>query len=238
MEAVQKKLDEGKLAEAHLALSSLYGNPDLPPDMARQITELLDQLAGTVIYSRGHYLEPAYFSQPGETLEQIAQRYNVPWQLLAKINGLLPPDAPCMDDSAKARPLPPGTELKVVRGPFDAIVNLEQRTLTLMLQGRYAGRFRIGLGRDVPNPEGEYTVCNKVLGPAYYGPDGVTLEPFDPRNPLGEAWIGLSERLGIHGGADPQNLEGDTRGTIRVSRRDLHDLYGILSVGSRVTIMR
>lgn len=238
MEAVQKKLDEGKLAEAHLALSSLYGNPDLPPEMACQITDLLDQLAGTVIYSRGHYLEPAYFSQPGETLEQIAQRYNVPWQLLAKINGLMPPDAPCTEESAKTRLLPPGTELKVVRGPFDAIINLEQRTLTLMLQGRYAGRFRISLGRDVPSMEGEYTVNNKVLGPTYYGPDGVTLEPFDPRNPLGEAWIGLSDRLGIHGAANQQNLDTDPRGTIHVGRRDLHDLYGILSVGSRVTIMR
>ena len=93
MDAVQKKLDEGKLAEAHLALSTLYGNPDLPADQAKQITDLLDQLAGTVIYSRQHYLEPAYVTQPGDTLDKVAQKYSVPWQLLARINGLMPPGA-------------------------------------------------------------------------------------------------------------------------------------------------
>ena len=93
METVEQKLDEGQFAEAQLWLSILYNNPDLPPDQAKQITELLDQLAGTVIYSRQSYLEPAYTTQPGDTIGQIAQKYDVPWQLLAKINGLMPPNA-------------------------------------------------------------------------------------------------------------------------------------------------
>jgi len=29
---VQKSLDERRLADAHLALSKMYGNPDLPPE--------------------------------------------------------------------------------------------------------------------------------------------------------------------------------------------------------------
>ncbi len=82
MAEVQKKLDEGKLSEAHAALSALYGNPGLPGEEAKQITDLLDQLAGTVIYSRQFYLEPPYLSQPGETIEAIAQKYSVPWELL------------------------------------------------------------------------------------------------------------------------------------------------------------
>ena len=134
MDEVQKKLDEGKLAEAHLALSKLYGNPDLPADQAKQITDLLDQLAGTVIYSRQHYLEPAYLTQPGDTIDKIAQQYNVPWQLLARINGLMPPGAANTDEAAKDQPLPAGKELKVVRGPFDAVVRLDKHELTLMLQ--------------------------------------------------------------------------------------------------------
>jgi hypothetical protein len=239
MSAVQKKLDEGKLADAHLALSILYGSTELPAEQSKQITSLLDQLAGTVIYSRKHYLEPAYFAQPGDTLEKVAQKYNIPWQLLGRINGLISPNNPSTDATAKDQPLPAGMELKVVRGPFEAVVRLDRHELTLMLQNRYAGRFPIAVGRDQPKLDGEYTVRDKTPNPTYYGPDGVNINPNDPKNPLGAAWIGLTDRIGIHGAGDPQSIgRDDARGAIGVGNRDLQDLYGILSVGSRVRILR
>ncbi len=240
MEEVRKKLDAGKLAEAHLALSMLYrNNPDLPPDMAKQIVTLLDQLAGTVIYSRRHYMEPAYVTQPGDTIEKVAQKYDVPWQLLARINGLMPPGASNADMTLAQRPLPMDQKLKVVRGPFDAVIHLDRRELTLTLHNYYAGRFSIGIGRDQPKLDGEYTVGAKTLNPTYYGPDGVTIGPNDPKNPLGGAWIGLTDRIGIHGTNDSHGVgRDDNSGTICTGDRDLQDLYGILSVGSRVTILR
>lgn len=239
MDAVRKKLDEGKLAEAQAALSTLYGNPDLPANQAKQINGLLDQLAGTVIYSRQHHLEPPYATQPGDTLAKVAQKYSIPWQLLARINGLMPPNAPNIESAAKDQPLPAGMEMKVVRGPFDAVVHLDKHELVLMVQNRYAGRFPIGVGRDQPKLDGSYTVRDKTLSPTYYGPDGVNINPNDPKNPLGSAWIGLTDRIGIHGVSDPQAIgRDDNRGAICVGDRDLQDLYGILTVGSRVTILR
>ena len=239
MEGVRKKLDEKKLAEAQLALSILYVNPKLPADQAKQITDLLDQLAGTIIYSRQSYLQPPYVVQPGDTIDRIAQKYKVPWQLLARINGLISPGAPNSDETVKDQPLPAGRELKIIEGPFDAIISLDKRQLTLMVQNRYAGRFPIGIGRDQPKLDGQYTVGDKKLNPTYYSPDGITIGPNDPQNPLGGAWIGLTDRIGIHGTPDPQNLgRDDNRGSICVNGRDLQDLYGILSVGSRVTILR
>lgn len=239
MDGVRKKLDEGKLAEAQEALSILYVNPNLPADQAKQVTEMLDRLAGTVVYSRQNYLTPPYIVQPGDTIDRIAQKCKVPWQLLARINGLMPPGAPNSDETVKDQPLPVGKELKVIEGPFDAIVQLEKRQLTLMVHNLYAGRFSIGIGRDQPKLEGQYTVGDKKLNPTYYGPDGITINPNDSKNPLGGAWIGLTDRIGIHGAPDPQSVgRDDNRGTICVGDRDLRDLYGILSVGSRVTIMR
>ena len=232
MNAVQQKLAEGKLAEAHLALSKLYANPDLPPDQTKQINDLLDRLAGTVIYSRQHLLEPPYVTRQGDTLANVAQRYSVPWQLLARINGLMPPGATNDAEGTKDQPLPLGMELKVVRGPFDAVVDLDRHELTLMLNERYAGRFRIGVGRDQPLLDGNYTVQDKTLNPAYRGAN-------DPNSPPSGAWIGLGDRIGIHGVSDPQGIgRDDNRGAICVDDRDLQDLYGILSVGSRVTIRR
>ena len=89
-------------------------NRSSPAD-TQKVETLLGQLAGTVIYSTEHQLEPARVVKPGETLETIAKEYNVPWQLLAKINGIPAPDQ-----------LRPGQELKVVRGPFSAVVDLHR----------------------------------------------------------------------------------------------------------------
>jgi hypothetical protein len=242
MAEVQKSLGQRKYAEALLALSSLHNDPNLPPlpaEQQKQLDDLLGKLAGTVIYSRQHLLEKPYIVQPGDTLEKVAQQYQIPWQLLGRINNLLPPNGDVNDNESKDWRLPAGSEMKGVHGPFEAIVNLSRHELTLMLDGRYAGRFPIGVGRSQPNLEGTYTVREKTPNPTYRGPDGSQFGPGDPQNPLGSAWIGLTDRIGIHGASSPQGIgRDDDRGSICVSNREIQDLFGILSVGSRVTIVR
>jgi lipoprotein-anchoring transpeptidase ErfK/SrfK len=225
--AAKERLDQGNFVEIYEALSGWHGEQRLTADEDRQLTELLDQIAGTVVYSTEHYLEPAYRVRPGDTLDQIAATYNVTPQLLAKINGI--------DDP---RSLAPGTELKVVRGPFDATIDLDKLELTLKLQGRYAGRFLIGTGNDYPQLEGSYTVRQKMFDPTYYGREG-TIADNDPDNPLGKRWIGLDNQIGIHGTNDPRNVGAvDGRGAICLGDRDIDDVFDILTVGSRVVIRR
>lgn len=227
IQAALKKLNKGELAAAHESLSLFYANPGLTPEEDRQLTDLLDQVAGTVIYSRQHYLEPPYQVQPGENLQQIADRYEVPWQLLAKINGVRDPDH-----------LAPGQTLKVVRGPFNAVIHLDRYELTLLLHGRYAGRFPIGIGQDQPAMTGLQFVKDKMINPTYYG-NGQVIDADDPNNPLGERLIGLGGRLCIHGTNDPQSIgRSGGPGTIRLNGRDIDDVFDILSIGSRVVIQR
>ncbi len=232
LQAVQEAaqlLQSNQLADALLVLSRWYGHPKLSPEQHEQLNRLLDQLAGTVIYSRQHWLEEAYVVQPGETLEQIAHKYRVPWKLLAKINGILPPYQ-----------LQPGEKLKVVRGPFDAEVDLTRMTLTLFVDGgRYAGRFAVGVGTDIPPQPGEYVVLSKVENPSYRLPNQQILPGGDPNNPLGKFLIQLSGQLAIHGTNDPQSV-GRTGGPgcIRLGHRDIEDVFDILSVGSKVVIRR
>ena len=215
MEAAHNDLEQGKLAEVHQTLSLWYDNPQLAPDEARQITELLDQVAGTVVYSPEHLLERPYTVQSGDTLPRIARAYGVPWQLLAKINGIQDPEN-----------LQPGQELKVVRGPFDAVIHLDTHELTLKLGGLYAGRFPIGIGRDQRDLEGTYFVEDKILQP-------------DPNAPLGQFWIKLTDQIGIHGTNDPQYVGSDDGpGSICLDQQDIEDVHDILSIGSRVQILR
>ncbi len=91
MDAARHELESGQLATALRQLSAWYDDPRLTPVEQQQLSQLLDQVAGTVVYSTQHLLEPPYEVQPNERLEDIAQRYNVPWQLLAKINGIEDP---------------------------------------------------------------------------------------------------------------------------------------------------
>jgi LysM repeat protein len=228
MASVKRELEAGQLAVALQQLSACQGDPRLAPAEQQELCQLLDQVAGTVVYSTQHLLEPPYEVQPGERLEDIGQRYNVPWQLLAKINGI--------DDPQSLRP---GERLKVVRGPFNALVSLDRRELTLLLaDGLYAGRFGIGIGREHPPVEGVYSVSDKMINPVYRGRDRA-VSADDPSNPLGERWIGLGSELAIHGTDRPENVgRTDLPGSISLSPRDVEDVFDILSVGSKVTIRR
>ncbi len=228
METAQAKIDEGRLDEVHRVLTSWYGDPRLTAAESARLTDLLDQIAGTVIYSRSpNEFAHVHVVEAGETLETIAETNHVPWQLLARINGIRDPQN-----------LQPGQQLKVVSGPFHAVVHLDDGELTLMVQDRYAGRFPIGIGQDHENLEGTYQVRDKLVNPTYYGREEV-VDADDPRNPLGERWIGLGNQIGIHGTNDPKHV-GKTQpaGAICLGDRDIEDVYDILSVGSRVVIRR
>lgn len=215
LEAARDELQQGNLVEVLEKLSVWYDTPQLTAEEHRQLTDLLDQVAGTVVYSREHLLERPYVVKPGDNLQRIARAYGVPWQLLAKINGVRDPEN-----------LDPGEELKVVRGPFDAMIRLDNYEMTLMLRDLYAGRFRIGLGGDSQNLEGAYRVEDKIVHD-------------EPASPLGRYWIKLTDRIGIHGTSDPRNLgSSGGPGSIFLGDQDLEDVHDILSIGSRVRIVR
>lgn len=233
LENAQALLESGRLSEGLLELSRWYQDPRLAPEEQEYLVELLSRVAGSVIYSRQHLLENPYRVRAGDTLHRVAQQYNVPWRLLAKINGISDPDN-----------LSAGEELKVVPGPFDAVVDLTTWEMTLFLHGRYAGRFRIGLGEDDPTPEGEYTVKSKEVNPTYYGPD-VTIDQDDPENPLGELLLDLGGRVYLHATDDVSSLgRQGGRGSIRLSAADMEDVFDILTseseggMASRVVIRR
>ncbi|MBL9124080.1 MAG: LysM peptidoglycan-binding domain-containing protein, partial [Planctomycetaceae bacterium] len=182
---IQAQLDQGRLADAHLELSRGYRSPQFTPAQQAQVHDLLNRLAGTVVYSQESLLEPPYEVQPGDNLERIGKVYEVPWQLLAKINGIADPQQ-----------VQPGQTLKVVRGPFHATVELQSYTMTVWLGERYAGSFPIGIGRDAATPEGTFQVLGKQENPTYHGSD-VVIDANDPNNPLGERWIDLGNHIGI-----------------------------------------
>jgi lipoprotein-anchoring transpeptidase ErfK/SrfK len=221
----QSQIKDQQFHEALATLSAFYKSPDLTPHEHQQLLDVLDPLAGRVIYSREHLCEPAYTVRRNERLSEIAQRYSVPPQVLQKINGINNPDV-----------LVPGMELKVVTGPFRADVDVEAQELTVFLGRLYAGRFPIALGSDFRPTEGEFVVRDKRQDRVYYGIDGRQIPAGNPANPFGQVWLDLGREISIHGSATADGPQ--QRGCISLSPQDADDVYGILSIGSAVRILR
>lgn len=228
--AVQSALDRGELSQALLLLSDWYGDPSLTAAEASEVQDLLSQLAGSVIYSQEHRLEPPYMVQAGEKLEDIAQKYNVPWQLLAKINGIASPDQ-----------LQPGQQLKVVRGPFSARIDLSDRTLVLMLNRRYAGQFSVQVDPTTSVEEGAWSVNQKLLTPGSVGAlNSASTAPSEERSILLTNTGGVTNQVAILRAAGPASATAaEPAGrVIQLKGTDVQDVYDILSQGSQVTIRR
>jgi LysM repeat protein len=242
--AIQTALERGDLARAHRMLSPWFSDPSLTPAEAERVETLLGQLAGSVIYSTEHRLEPPYVVKPGETLETIAKQLDVPWQLLAKINGI-----------PQADQLRPGQQLKVVRGPFGAMIDLRRNQMALMVDGRYAGKFAVSTAPTASIPPGEWVVADKPAIPAappsvYAGAttsasQSVPSRAIRLRGAAGElAQLGVTVRIAAVDSAEaaanslPADGQRAAPYVVRVSPRDAEELSDILSVGSRVVIQR
>ena len=216
---------QDKRKDALATLSIFYNTPNISAEQRNEMLARLDPLAREVIYSKRHLLEQPHRMSRSETLQEVALTYDVPWQLLANINGIEDPLT-----------ILPGTELKVVRGPFRAEVNLTLKELTLFMGDYYAGRFPIAVGNDPLAVEGSYTIQDKQTGKTFYTRSGNQIAPGSPANPYGNFWMDLGNQISIHGSPDP--TRPNENGCISLAEDVADDLYGILSRGSSVTIRR
>lgn len=214
-----EKLSAGRYAEALTALSVWYDDPSLGLEESHRLEDLLGQLAGTVIYSQQDLLLPPHVVAPTETLPAIAAQLGVSWQLLAKINGVSDP-----------MQLVPGEHLKVIRGPFDAVVSVARRRISLQVGGAYAGSFPVTVGREfLPRVGTAVAVAEIRRAPS--------AQALAPAGPAADPAILLADGLSMQAADDPAVVTDDTApGSLIVSVRDLNELLDILGPGSRVLI--
>jgi lipoprotein-anchoring transpeptidase ErfK/SrfK len=210
--------------DAHAELSRLYWKY---PAQRQTLRPLIKDTATKIFTSADYQFGEPHIVEYGETLERIGRQYEVPWQYLAKLNSITP---------AK---LQAGQQLKVVRGPFGAVVDLSTFTLTIHAHGWYVQDYRIGVGRDGKTPVGRFEVHEKLENPVWYDPDGGVVEADDPENPLGEYWLGLGNHIGIHGTIDPATIgRAASRGCIHLGDKDIREVFELLGTGSEVTIRK
>ena len=169
-----------------------------------------------------------YIIQPGATLAKIASKNKVTPDLLANINNI-----------RNKHLIRAGQTIKLVKGPFHAVVDRSAFSLDVYLDNTFVRHYRVGLGADGSTPGGEWRVGTKLTNPTYYPPrGGRIIAADDPQNPLGERWIGLvgvggealgQERYGIHGTIEPESIGQETSlGCIRMYNEDVEELYTLL----------
>ncbi|MFQ5590954.1 MAG: L,D-transpeptidase family protein [Phycisphaerae bacterium] len=169
-----------------------------------------------------------YVIKTGDTLAKIAAPNMIPADLLADVNGLR--------DKNMIRA---GQTLKIIKGPFRAVITRDSFSLDLYLGDTFVKRYRVGLGIEGSTPAGEWRVSTKLKNPTYYPPrGGKIIAADDPNNPLGERWIGLEGvsgeavgqlRYGIHGTIEPDSIgRNASLGCVRMYNEDVESLYTYL----------
>jgi lipoprotein-anchoring transpeptidase ErfK/SrfK len=111
--------------------------------------------------------------------------------------------------------------------------------------------FRVGLGKSDSTPTGTWLVTQggKQKNPKFWGAgDLPPMEADDPKNPLGEFWLGLTgldgnaegrESYGIHGTIEPDSIGRQASlGCIRLGESDIALVYELLADGKSKVYIR
>lgn len=121
------------------------------------------------------------------------------------------------------------------------IINKSNNQLAFYQNNKLVRTFKVGTGRQPSyTPEGKFKIVNKIVNRPYYSgniPGG------DPRNPLGNRWLGLNARgtwgttYAIHGNNNPKSIGGYVSGgCIRMYDEEVEWLFKQVKVNTPVVI--
>lgn len=167
-----------------------------------------------------------YEIKPGDTLTQIAKKFNTTTELIMKSNNLT-------DDKILA-----GRKIKVWRRSFSMLLDKSQNMLMLKNNDEIFKTYIVSTGMNNSTPTGTFKIINKLKNPTWFKA-GAVVPPGSPENILGSRWLGFDlPGYGIHGTTDPQTLGKQvTQGCVRMSNSDIEELYAIIPVGTEVIIV-
>jgi lipoprotein-anchoring transpeptidase ErfK/SrfK len=123
------------------------------------------------------------------------------------------------------------------------VVKTRERTLHLVLGNGHTLRYRVGVGRVGKQWFGTTSIVSKHRLPAWSPPEELRrgkpawiVPGGAPENPMGAAALVLADNeLAIHGTNNPNSIGGFVSwGCVRMTNHDIMDLFGRVTVGTRV----
>lgn len=151
-------LQQGKLIDARTMLSEALLSAELDQASEKLVLAELEKLAQRTIFS-GQLVEDDPYTfyhvvESGDVLARLERRLElrIPWQLILKMNGL-----------SRAEDIRAGQRIKLVRGPFHAVVSKSRFMLDIYIQRdnmprTWVARVPCGLGKDGSTPVGMWKV--------------------------------------------------------------------------------
>jgi len=223
-----------RIIEGRDKLNAVLKMP-VSPEQSSSVKAQLSKLSEQWLFSRTFYAQDklcgSYEVQSGDYLSTIAEKHNIPYELLMEINNISRPES-----------LRAGERIKVVNGPFHAKVYRSTYKMDIYLQGTYVKTFPVGLGasgRQTPLGLWHIKAGGKIPHAIYTDPDsGAVIHPEDPTYPLGSRWMDLEglddntrdkKGFGIHGTKEPESIgKASSRGCIRLHNGDAIAVYNML----------
>ncbi len=261
--AAEPTIDPGLPADLHALISLGRQKVAAEPVIARQLltkalidartsdgerARLRDELArlnDELVFSpraiQGDPFVAVYAVQSGDALEKIARKNGLAthWRLIQRVNRLANPNRIQLNQ-----------KLKLVKGPFHAVVIKSAYRMDLYMgdpakphEWVFVRSLRVGLGEGNSTPTGDFVVRrgSKLENPHWVNPrTGEQFSKDDPKNPIGERWIGLeglgqsaaSTGYGIHGTIDPDSIgQQRSMGCVRLGEGDVELVYDLLGEG-------
>ena len=242
-------LAEKDPVKARAALTRLLEGSALGTADRMRGYDAINRINGVLVFSNrvvgGDPFSVAYRVESGDSLARIAkeQKLECDWRLLQRINGIASPNA-----------LHVGQTIKLPRGAFHAEVRKGEYRLNLYLGDGpdrvMIASYPIGLGELNTTPTGVFIVRpkSKLIDPEWRNPrTGEFFQSNDPKNPIGERWIGLKgiephnkgfEGYGIHGTIDQESIgQQRSMGCVRMRASDVEVVYEMLTEpNSTITI--
>jgi len=235
----QQDIAAGQIIAARDKLNRMLISMLLSSEERAAVKATLAMLSKKWLFSRDPYaadtLTGTYKVQIGDLLEKIAKNYKVPYEILMTINNIKRPEQ-----------LRAGETIKVINGPFHAIIYRSTFTMDLYLGNKtYVKSYEVGLGEEgLETPTGKWRVAKggKLVKPTWTDPKtGRTYVADDPDYPLGSRYIGLEgiegnakDRTGfaIHGTKEPETIRTrSSGGCIRLLNGEVIELYNLLTSG-------
>jgi len=128
------------------------------------------------------------------------------------------------------------------------VVETGERALYLVTGKGQAIKYPVGVGRSGQQWFGATRIVSKHIKPAWKPPESIRgrrspdfyIESGSPKNPMGAAALVLRDNeLAIHGTNNPGSIGGYvSAGCIRMHNKDIMDLFGRVTVGTRVVFPR
>jgi hypothetical protein len=241
--AIDKMIEDGKPYEARAEIARLFASAEISDTMRAELATKAFALNQRLLVAQADPRDIDVSEiQQGENLITFSRRFKQlhgEYGIVKLVNNIK------NDGAIRA-----GQKLRVPKGAWSILVDKSLFTLYLCYQGAPFKSYRVCVGAKDNTPSAAWTVGIKNPKPEWTAPqewlerekEKNPIRYGNPKNPLGEYWIGIDNPsfsgFGIHGTNQPETIGTKaSMGCVRMLNADVVELARIAHKGMEVVTL-